>query len=171
MSADITIQDYDPRWPDQFELLRSRVAGALNGIALRIEHVGSTAVPGLAAKPIIDLDVFLASDADLPAAIARLAALGYEHQGDLGISGREAFRAAAGDLPHHLYVCLPSSSEGPRHVLFRDFLRRHPEHARAYEALKRNLAQKFRVDREGYTRAKTEFIREMLAHAVSLRNQ
>lgn len=146
MSAQIIIQEYDPRWPDQFECLRSKVADVLNDIEPRIEHVGSTAVPGLAAKPIIDVDVFLVSNDDLPAAITGLAALGYEHRGDLGVSGRQAFRAPAGNLPHQLYVFLPSSGEGGRHILFREFLRCHPEHARAYEALKRNLAQKFGTD-------------------------
>ena len=76
-----------------------------------IEHVGSTSVPGLAAKPIIDLDVLLASAAYLPETIRRLATLGHEHQGDLGIAGREAFRAPPTLFAHHLYVCLPNCEE------------------------------------------------------------
>jgi GrpB-like predicted nucleotidyltransferase (UPF0157 family) len=164
MTVPITIEDYDPRWPEQFEVLRLRLVAKLDGIAARIEHVGSTAVPGLAAKPIIDIDVFLHSDADLPAAITKLAFLGYEHRGDLGVRGRHAFRAPPGEPPHHLYVCLPTSSECRRHILFRDVLRQHPEYAHAYADLKRKLAQKFCADREAYTLAKAEFVRELLTH-------
>ena len=105
----IIIKDYDPRWPQLFERLRSRIAAVLDKVAISIEHVGSTAVPGLAAKPIIDIDVLLRASTDFPIVIRKLANLGYEHRGDLGISGREAFRAKSDDVPHHLYVCPPGS--------------------------------------------------------------
>src|SRR4051794_5664339 len=87
----IVVVEYDPAWPDLFAALRTPVAAALDDVAVAIEHVGSTAVPGLAAKPIIDLDVAIRTEADLPAAIERLACLGYAYEGDLGISGRAAF--------------------------------------------------------------------------------
>ena len=93
MTEPITIEDYDPRWPEHFQILRMRIAAALDGLTNAIEHVGSTAVLRLAAKPIIDIDVLLRSTADLPLVISRLVALGYGHQGDLGITGREAFLA------------------------------------------------------------------------------
>src|SRR5580698_3975683 len=111
----LVIEDYDPRWPERFETLRARISGALASLAPEIEHVGSTAVPGLAAKPIIDMDVLLARAADLELVIARLAELGYEHEGDLGIRGREAFKSPAGDITHHLHVCLPDCAEFGRH--------------------------------------------------------
>src|SRR6266567_3992999 len=79
------------RWPAVFAQLRDHIANALRPLATRIEHVGSTAVPGLAAKPIIDLDVVIATRDDLPAVIERLHPLGYRHEGDLGVPGREAF--------------------------------------------------------------------------------
>jgi GrpB-like predicted nucleotidyltransferase (UPF0157 family) len=88
----VVVQDYDPRWPQMFGMVRSRIAVVLNGVADSIEHIGSTAVPGLAAKPVIDIDVLLRSASDLPLVIRRLADLGYEHRGDLGVIGREAFR-------------------------------------------------------------------------------
>jgi GrpB-like predicted nucleotidyltransferase (UPF0157 family) len=165
MTAPVIIQDYDPLWPQQFEALRSRIAAALGERAAAIEHVGSTAVPGLAAKPIIDIDVLLRSDADLPDVISRLELIGYKHQGDLGIAGREAFRAFPDDLPHHLYVCPPASQEYSRHIAFRDYLRRHPEDANAYATLKRGLAKKFGADREAYNQAKSEFIADILRQA------
>jgi len=107
MAQPIVIVDYDPSWPGQFEMLQCRIAKALGDVAARIEHVGSTAVPGLAAKPIIDLDVLLPSTNDLPAAIDRLASLGYEHQGDLGIPGRVAFTSPP-DPPLIISTCSPT---------------------------------------------------------------
>lgn len=157
----VVIVDYNPLWPEQFETLRSWLANVLGGLALTIEHVGSTAVPGLAAKPIIDIDVLLRSPDDLPHAIAALASIGYQHRGDLGIPGREAFRAPTGDLRHHLYVC-PNNAEYQRHITFRDHLRAQPREADAYAALKRELARKFREDREAYNNAKHEFVERIV---------
>ena len=165
MNAPIVIVDYDPNWPKQFELLRSRIAPALGPVAAAIEHVGSTAIPGLAAKPIIDVDVLLHSAAGLSDAITRLATLGYQHQGDLGVPGREAFREPPNDPLHHLYVCVPERLEYIRHITFRNRLRTHPEDAHAYERLKRTLAGEYRNDREAYNQAKTEFVEAILRRA------
>jgi len=166
MSAPIVIADYDPHWPEHFELLRSRIAPALGPIAAAIAHIGSTAIPGLAAKPIIDLDVLLHSATDLPEAITRLATLGYQHKGDLGVPGREAFRPPPNDPPHHLYVCVPDCLEYTRHIRFRNHLRTHREAAQDYERLKRILAEQYRNDREAYNQAKTEFVEGVLRHAT-----
>jgi GrpB-like predicted nucleotidyltransferase (UPF0157 family) len=160
----VVIVDYNPLWPEQFEVLRSRLANVLGRIAIAIEHVGSTAVPGLAAKPIIDIDVLLRSTEDLPRAMAALASIGYQHRGDLGIAGREAFRAPASDPRHHLYVC-PKKTEYQRHIAFRDRLRAHAKEADAYAALKRELATRFRDDREAYNNAKAEFVERILRKA------
>ena len=158
----IIIEDYNPLWPRLFETVRSRVASCLDGLTAAIEHVGSTAVPGLPAKPIIDIDVLLRSATDLPLVIARLASAGYEHRGDLGVAGREAFRTPPGDIPHHLYVCPPLSHEFRRHVIFRDYLRNHPEQAQHYGQLKRELAARLSGDREAYNQAKWPFVEEIL---------
>lgn len=165
MTAPITIDDYGPSWPAQFQTLRARIAAALDGLATAIEHVGSTAVPGLAAKPILDIDVLSRSAADLPLAVTKLASLGYEHQGDLGISGREAFRTPRYVFPHRLYVCLAGSQEFQRHIAFRDYLRTHPQEANACATLKQKLAGKSATDREAYTLAKTEFVEAILRRA------
>jgi GrpB-like predicted nucleotidyltransferase (UPF0157 family) len=127
----VVVVDYHPQWPELFQALRRRIAGALGDVAAAIEHVGSTAVPGLAAKPIIDIEVLLASADALPAAIERLARLGYTHKGNKGVPERDAFLSAANEPPHHLYVCPPSSQEFRRHVAFRDYLRAHPKEAKA----------------------------------------
>lgn len=165
MSDPVIIENYDPEWQQQFALLRSRIAPVLGTLAAAVEHVGSTAVPGLAAKPIIDIDVLLHSADNLPEAIQRLGTLGYEHQGDLGIPGREAFRPPIANPPHHLYVHGPDSREYTRHINFRNQLRANPEQARAYERLKRRLALEYRNDREAYNQAKTEFVETILRRA------
>jgi GrpB-like predicted nucleotidyltransferase (UPF0157 family) len=168
MSDPIVIEDYDPHWPEQFEVLRAQIAPVLGPLAAAIEHVGSTAVPGLAAKPIIDIDVLLRSAADLPAAITRLATLGYQHRGDLGVPGRDAFLSPANDVAHHLYVCVPECLEYARHITLRNYLRMCPEDARAYERLKRALAVEFRNNREAYNQAKTEFVETVLRRATTM---
>src|ERR1700687_2280992 len=122
MANPVIILGYDPNWPGLFQSLRKRIAETLGGMAAAIEHVGSTAVPGLAAKPIIDIDVLLVSETMLPEAIDRIASLGYIHRGNLGIPEREAFFAPANDPPHHLYVCPSCSAEFRRHMAFRDYL-------------------------------------------------
>ena len=159
----VVVVEYDWRWPELFESLRTRVTAVLGEMAARVEHVGSTAVPGLAAKPVIDIDVLLRSDEVLFAAIERLARLGYVHRGNLGVPEREAFATPANDPPHHLYVCPPQSAEFRRHVAFRDYLRLHTKEAKAYAELKIALAGRFREDRVAYNEGKTEFVAGILA--------
>ncbi len=163
----VVVVPYDAEWPAAFERIRARIAPALGELAVGIEHVGATAVPGLDAKPIVDLDVVVRSEHDLAAAAERLAALGYEHLGDLGILGREAFRAPAGDeLPrHHLYVCPAGSAALSAHLILRDELRTDPALAAEYGALKRDLAARHRDDRDAYTEGKTHFITAVLLRA------
>jgi len=175
----IEIVPYDTRWPTQFEALRQVYVAALDGDTVSVEHVGSTSVPGLAAKPILDIDLVIPSRRDLAPAVRRLARLGYRHQGDLGIVGREAFsRDGADDVPrdgsgrqwpeHHLYVCAADSEELHRHLAFRDALRADPRLVEDYAALKRALAERFRHDRDAYSTAKTEFVQRVLADARQL---
>jgi GrpB-like predicted nucleotidyltransferase (UPF0157 family) len=163
----VEIVDYDPRWPVTFETLRAYLAGALGNLAAAIEHVGSTAVPGLAAKPIIDIDVLLNSASDLQIAIQRLGSIGYVHRGDLGITGREAFTSPSGLARHHLYVCPPESREYRRHLALRDYLRAHPSEALAYGNLKRSLAARFRDDRISYNEGKNEFVELLVGRALA----
>ena len=156
------IQDYDPSWPDAFLRLATRAAATLATLAVTVEHIGSTAVPGLAAKPIIDLDVVLASPTDLPEAIRLLARIGYRHEGDLGIVGREAFRPPAGEPRHHLYVLAAGANELRRHLAFRDALRASEDLRKEYAMLKRSLAMRYKDDGNAYTHAKSTFIASIL---------
>jgi GrpB-like predicted nucleotidyltransferase (UPF0157 family) len=153
----LTVVDYDPRWPLVFEGLRAGLASALSEVALSIEHVGSTAVPGLAAKPVIDLDVVVREN-HVTDGVRRLQTLGYEHVGDRGIPQREAFQPPPGSTPHHLYLCPITSRALANHLAVRDHLRAHPVDTRTYGELKKRLAIQFANDIDGYVEAKTEFL-------------
>jgi len=158
----VAICDYNPAWANQFADLSARIVASLQSIVLRIEHVGSTAVPGLAAKPIVDMDVVLPSSVDLPRAIRLLADLGYVHEGDLGVSGREAFRCPSGEARHHLYVLIEGAAELRRHIAFRDALRADAVLRDEYAQLKRLLAAQYPGDREAYTQGKSTFIEAVI---------
>jgi GrpB-like predicted nucleotidyltransferase (UPF0157 family) len=143
------------------------LTAGLGDTAVAIEHVGSTAVPGLAAKPVIDIDVVIDTERRLDEAITRLAALGYTHEGDLGVVGRAAFRAPPDAPPHHLYVVVARNDAHSQHIALRDYLRTHPVDAGRYGDLKRSLAERHRNDRAAYTEAKSGMVRELLARAGS----
>jgi len=160
-SDEIVVVEYDPGWAALFAELRSAVWPAVMDIALSIEHVGSTSVPGLAAKPVIDMDVVVPS-AQIATGIARLAELGYVHRGDLGVPQREAFARPEGTPAHHLYLCPVGSPALANHLAVRDYLRENAAAARSYGSLKQRLAQTFARDRVGYTQAKTHFLLAVL---------
>ena len=161
----VVVVDYNPAWVSMFALLRDRLAAALGDLQVTIDHVGSTAVPGAAAKPIIDIDVAVQPKEEADAAIRLLENAGYRHLGDLGIPGREAFESPHGLPEHHPYVVVKGNSEHTRHLFFRDYLREHPEETRRYSDLKKSLAAKFRDDREAYTGAKGAFVVGVLREA------
>jgi GrpB-like predicted nucleotidyltransferase (UPF0157 family) len=160
----ILVVDYDPEWPRTFAALRDYVQGAVADLALAIEHVGSTAVPGLAAKPIVDLDVVVPAGR-VTEAIARLTALGYAHKGDLGVPGREAMRHPPHLPRHHLYVCPAGNLALANHLAVRDRLRADAACARAYGDLKKRLAIQHAEDIDGYVAGKTAFILDVLRAA------
>ena len=134
-------------------------------VALRIEHVGSTSVPGLAAKPIIDMTAVVPSRKEVPLAIERLATLGYTHLGNLDIEDREAFSNPPGLPAHNLYVCPVGTIGVVNQVAVRDYLRTHPDVAARYGALKKELAAQFPEDIESYVFGKTDLVLEILRAA------
>jgi GrpB-like predicted nucleotidyltransferase (UPF0157 family)/quercetin dioxygenase-like cupin family protein len=164
ITQDIVVADYDPAWPDWFERIRGRVWPAVADVALRIDHVGSTAVPGLAAKPIIDLDVVVASEADVRPVIARLSEIGYTWRGNLGLEGREAFFSARNsDLPaHHLYLVVENNRPHIDHWLLRDLLREDAVARARYAELKRRNAELANRDIDVYLASKAKLVRELL---------
>lgn len=165
MSDPVIIHPYNSEWPAQFEAIAGPIRAALGELALSVQHIGSTSVPGLAAKPIIDLVIVMSSRLHLTEVIAKLAELGYAHAGDQGIPGREVFKKPA-QVRHHLYACAVDAVPLHEHLLFRDYLRTYPAEAAAYGELKTKLAEQYGEDRDGYTEAKTEFVRGVLAKAV-----
>lgn len=159
----VIVTPYNPQWEVAFETIRKELAGILGSLALRIEHVGSTSVPGMSAKPIIDLDVVISGYEIFPEVVTRLEAAGYFHEGDLGIPGREAF-CYKGKLhlqKHHLYVCSADSRELHRHITFRDYLRAHPEDANIYREAKEKAARLYPDSIEGYMEYKSDCIAQI----------
>lgn len=165
----IMVVDCDPAWSTQFEVLRSTILSAVGDIAVALEHVGSTSVPGLAAKPIIDIDLVVASAADVSVAVERLAVIGYEHQGNLGVEGREAFKSPPGPPRRNLYVCVQGGTALRNHVMLRDYLRSNSDSAAEYGRLKKQLAAIFPTDMDRYIDGKTDFILKILREMASLR--
>ncbi|HTV50364.1 MAG TPA: GrpB family protein [Steroidobacteraceae bacterium] len=161
----MVIQEYDPAWPARFQAIAAVVWEALGDVVQRIEHVGSTAVPGLAAKPIIDVDVVVWVQSQVPEAMRRLDVLGYVHEGDLGIAGRDAFRSPSGGAEHHLYLLVEGAAELTRHLAFRDALRGDTALRERYADLKRHYAARHRSDRAAYTDAKSALINTVLKAA------
>jgi GrpB-like predicted nucleotidyltransferase (UPF0157 family) len=157
--ARIEVVDYDDSWPGRFASERARLAALLPGTVLH--HIGSTAVPGLAAKPIIDM---MAVVDDLDSAVSALVGRGgYEHPPAYNAvldARRWLCRPSASRRTHHLHL-VADAEELARHLRFRDALRRDARLARRYAALKRELAGRMADDREGYTAAKTSFIRRV----------
>ncbi len=171
----ITIADFDARWPVLYKEERSRIVAAIGPWVADIQHVGSTAVPGLGAKPIIDIMIGLRSLDHARHCIAPLEAIGYQYipEYEDELPERRYFRRPGGGAyrgrgTHHLHMVETSSEFWERHLLFRDYLRDHAEVARAYEALKRRLAAHYGADHEGYTEAKTGFITDIEAKARGL---
>lgn len=159
----VIVVEYDRSWPETFDHLRASLWPSLQDVATAIEHVGSTSVPGLAAKPIVDLTIIVPSPAAMTIVIERLAAIGYQHRGDLGVPGRESFQRPEGTPDHHLYACFAGNDGLRNHLAVRDYLRDNSEAARSYGNLKKRLAAQFADDIDGYIDGKTEFLLEILA--------
>lgn len=146
-----------------FENIRQELVSAIGDLAICIEHVGSTSVEGLSAKPIIDIDVVISNYSIFDCVVSRLKTIGYFHEGNLGIKDRETFRYF--DKPHlqihHLYVCPQNSKELLCHITFRDFLRNNPDAVKKYSAVKEKAAKLFPNNIEKYMEYKSPCIEEL----------
>ncbi len=162
--APIEVVDYDPGWVGEFQAQKAQITQALGDQVVLLEHAGSTSVPGLAAKPVIDM--YLALRAPLrPQDLRAMAELGYEYLGEAGLKDRDFF-VKESPPACHLHCYPDGHREWNRHLAFRDWLRSHPGGARAYAKLKRELALRFAGDRMAYTEAKSDFIEAALAGKV-----
>lgn len=159
--------DYDPRWPGLFAEEAKRLRQAIGGALVAVEHVGSTSIPGLSAKPVIDILVGVRVLGEGEKAVPALDALGYEYRGENGIPGRLFLRKGLVEYrrTHHLHMVGMGHEQWASMLSFRDYLRAHPDEAGRYEALKRDLASQFRGDRRAYTDGKAEFVEAVLAKA------
>ncbi len=169
MSRPVKIADYDPNWPKLFEKEKKLILGAVGNIVVGIEHIGSTAVPNLRAKPIIDILVAVNHLSDANNCIEPLQMIGYEyHPGHEAQIPERRFFGKGGPLKeqhYHLHMVELTSDFWKRHLLFRDYLRAHPEVAQEYQKLKKQLALEYGRNREGYTEAKAPFIESIVARA------
>ncbi len=151
------IFEYRAEWVSQFEKIKEKLSEEMSGLPVHIEHVGSTAVPGLAAKPIIDIDIVYHEAIDFKQIKDGLLTLGYAHKGNQGIKGREVFKRTGqkedeilDKTAHHLYVCSYDCEELQRHILFRDYLRNHEIARIFYQNLKHDIAREAGNDRKIY---------------------
>jgi GrpB-like predicted nucleotidyltransferase (UPF0157 family) len=159
MARKIEIVPYNPVWPDLFEAETAQLAAVFGPEVVAIHHIGSTSIPGIQAKPIIDILLEVKEITRVDAFNEAMTRLGYTPKGEFGIAGRRYFCKTVDTLhTHHVHAFQTGHPEVARHVDFRDYLRAHPVEAQAYSQLKEKLAQRFPLDPEGYTNAKSEFI-------------
>lgn len=159
---DVELVPHNPEWSRLFDIESKRMLEGLTFPIVGIYHIGSTSVPGIKAKPILDFVIEVENLADVVQAKAEFEALGYRSKGEFGISGRQFFtRDTNGERSHHLHVFETGHPDIVRHTVFRDYLRANPSAAREYERLKERLAKRFPKQSGDYTAAKSDFILSM----------
>lgn len=169
----VYVVPYDPAWATEFDRESPRVASALGDNVVEIHHIGSTAIPGIYAKPIIDLLVGVRNLDAVDARGSAMADLGYEGLGEFGIPGRRYFRKndEHGLRSHQVHVFVRDSPDMDRHLAFRDYMRAHPDTAEEYSNLKRKVAARHPDDIFGYMEGKDAFIKEVEAKAIAWRQR
>ncbi len=170
-SMTVEVVPHQTAWRDAFVEEAKEITAALNDPMAAIHHIGSTAIPNIYAKPIIDILVEVNDLAQVDARKAAMETLGYEAMGEFGIVGRRFFRKhrSTGVRTHHVHIFEQGSSESDRHLAFRDYMIAHPEAAQQYSQLKRSLANTYPDDRESYMDGKDSFIREKEQQALKWR--
>ncbi len=164
--ATVTLVEYNPNWLKQFDCEKTNIINAIGDQILCIEHIGSTSIVGLKAKPIIDIMVGVHHLEQVSSLVHPLQEIGYEYVPKIEFKDRKFFRKGQwGQGTCHLHICEYDSSEWREKILFRDYLRNHPEFAEEYALLKTNLASNYTFDRPTYTKNKEPFIRSVLQKA------
>lgn len=161
-TKNVVVEKWNPKWKDEFERIVDSLGEDIIYNSVKIEHVGSTSVEGLSAKPIIDLDIVIEND-KFEIIKRLLNDKGYKHEGDLGIEGREAFSYSEKEelMTHHLYVCPKDSKELFKHIIFRDFLKNNPALASEYSKVKEKAAVLYPDDIDKYIEFKSEIIEKI----------
>ena len=159
----VVVVPYDEKWESAFEKIKNEIEAVIGDRILGIEHVGSTSVKGMSAKPCIDIDAILKDYLVFDEIVERLGAIGYIHEGNLGIQDREAFKYTEKPplMMHHLYVCPQYSEELHRHIAFRDFLRQNNDAVIKYSSVKEMAAELFPNDIAKYMEYKAPCIEEL----------
>jgi len=159
----VIVLPYDRTWKSDFEKIKKHLSDSIGDLIIGIEHIGSTSVEGMYAKPCIDIDVIIKDYSVFNEIVGKLASIGYIHEGDLGIKDREAFKYSdkAHLQKHHLYVCPQYSEELHRHITFRDFLRSNAEAVKKYSSVKEKAAELFPNDIDKYIEYKSPCIKEL----------
>ena len=167
----VEVVPHDPRWRDAFEAEAKRVAAALGENVVALHHVGSTAIPNIYAKPVVDLLVEVRDIDGVDGRSPAMESLGYEVMGEYGIPGRRYFRKdnREGIRTHHVHAFEAGSAEAARHIAFRDYMIAHPADAQRYSELKRKLAEEHPQSIDEYTDGKDGFIKEMDRRAARWR--
>jgi GrpB-like predicted nucleotidyltransferase (UPF0157 family) len=160
-SGVVRLVEYDARWPALFAAEQQRIHGQCRSLALRLEHVGGTSIPGMCAKPVLDIAAGRFRDTSIQDCIAALQRAGYEHRGDRGVPGRHYFRRGE-PRAYHVHLVEGGGPLWRDYLAFRDYLREHGEAARQFADLKRALAARFAQDREAYMNAKSAHVQEIL---------
>ena len=168
MPQHIIVSEYDPAWPLKYETEKEKIEAILEHNCIALYHIGSTSVPGLAAKPIIDIMAAVRSLEQADAAAEKFSRIGYEYLGEFGIPGRRYLRKGGDERTHQIHIFQADDRKNiERHLAFRDYLRTHEEERREYAALKKELARRFPYDIDGYCDGKEEFVRAMEKQALS----
>jgi GrpB-like predicted nucleotidyltransferase (UPF0157 family) len=162
----IEVVDYDPAWPQLFEFECEELCRTLGAVAVSIHHIGSTAVPGLAAKPVIDIVVQVTRLIDMDCHESHMMGIGYEPKGEFGIPGRRFFQKGGDNHTHHVHAFAQGDPHVFRHIVFRDYLKLNPNVATEYGELKRRVAQGCHNDIEVYRQGKDAFIKRIEALAI-----
>ena len=160
-SGVVRLVEYDARWPALFAAEQQRICDRCGTLALRLEHVGGTSIPGMCAKPVLDIAAGQPRDTSTQDYLAALKQAGYEHRGNRGVPGREFF-CRGQPRAYHVHLVEEGGPLWRDYAAFRDYLRAHAEAARQFADLKRLLAARFSQDREAYMTAKSSHVQEVL---------
>lgn len=163
-SGQLRLSPYDPNWPLLFLAEKERLFASLGNDLLDVQHIGSTSIPGMPAKPILDIGVAVENFEEASRCISLLAHLNYTYKGENGIPRRHYF-VKGEPRTHHLHMLEIASEEWKNHLLFRDYLRANSTSAQAYASLKQSLSIRFATDREAYQTGKENFIKAVLHKA------
>lgn len=171
MPQHITVVDYDSEWPRKYEVEKEKIEEILKDNCAAVYHIGSTSVPGLAAKPIIDIMAVVNSLAEADEVSDKFSQIGYEWLGEFGIAGRRYLRKGGDERTHQIHIFRADDHNNiSRHLAFRDYLCSHEKEREEYAALKKELAKRFPYDIEGYCDGKDEFVQKIEAEALSQYN-